>query len=302
MKHIRSVDPMELPQPKRHAYLLAAVAPRPIAFVSTIDQAGNVNLSPFSFFNVFSSNPPIMVFSPARSGRDASPKHTHLNIEEVPEVVINVVNYAMVEQTSLSSTAYPRGVNEFVKAGFTAVPSHKVRPPRVAESPVAFECTVEQVVPLGQDRGAGNLVICRVVMMHAREEYLDSGLPDVPRLDLVGRMGGNWYARASGQALFEVAKPLQSLGIGVDQLPAAVRHSRILTGNELGKLGNLPHLPSDQAVAAARLQPEAAALYQQYAGQPRQLEEAIHRLAQAYLEAGKNEEALALLLGLHARA
>ncbi|MDW3652461.1 MAG: flavin reductase family protein, partial [Bacteroidia bacterium] len=197
MSKYLSLDPMEMPVPQRHGYLLAAVAPRPIAFVSSVDKEGTVNLSPFSFFNVFSSNPPIMIFSPARSGRDGSEKHTHQNVKEVAEVVINIVNYPMVEQMSLASTAYDKGVNEFVKAGFTEIASDVVKPPRVAEAPAAFECKVEQVIELGNEGSSGNLVICRVLRMHYQEKYLDENRKvDTEKIDLVGRMGGAWYSRA----------------------------------------------------------------------------------------------------------
>ena len=202
------IDPANLPTAELHSYLLAAVAPRPIAFASTIDEKGNVNLSPFSFFNVFSANPPVMIFSPARRGRDNTTKHTYENLLKVPETVINIVNHAMVEQMSLASTEYAKGVNEFAKAGFTQIDSDKVKPPRVGEAPVAFECMVDDIIELGQEGGAGNLMISRVVMLHIQDEYLGAnGKLDTTKLDLVGRMGGSWYCRASGDALFEIPKP-----------------------------------------------------------------------------------------------
>ncbi|MER3316908.1 MAG: flavin reductase family protein [Allomuricauda sp.] len=245
---IKTVDPTTIPQPELYSILSTAVAPRPICFASTIDAEGNVNLSPYSFFNVFSSNPPVMVFSPTRSGRDNSLKHTHQNVVEVPEVVINVVNHAMAEQMSLSSTAYDKDVNEFVKAGFTQVPSVKVKPPRVGEAPVSFECSVLEVVELGQIPGAGNLIIAQVNMIHINDEYLTDNVLDTEKLDLVGRMGGNWYIRAIKESLFEIPKPIRSHGIGVDALPKGIRESDVLTGNNLGRLGNLESIPSTEEI------------------------------------------------------
>lgn len=228
-----------------HSHLLGAVAPRPIAFASTIDRDGNVNLSPFSFFNCFGANPPILIFSPARRGRDNTTKHSYENVLEVPEVVINVVNYSMVQQASLASTEYPKGVNEFVKAGFTQVPSTMVKPPRVGESPASFECKVLQVIKTGDQGAAGNLVICEVILAHIKDEILDAeGKIDPFKLDAVSRMGGDWYCRAQGDALFKVPKPLDKIGIGVDQLPKEIRESTILTGNDLGMLANVEKLPA----------------------------------------------------------
>ncbi len=229
--------------------LQSAVGPRPIAFASTIDKAGEVNLSPFSFFNVFSANPPILVFSPARRVRDNTSKHTIDNVHEHAEVVINVVNYAIVQQMSLASSEYAKGVNEFVKAGFTELPSTLVKPPRVRESPVQFECSVTDIVALGDQGGAGNLIICKVLAIHVNDSVLnDEGRIDQHRIDLVARLGGNWYCRASGDALFEVEKPITTLGIGVDQLPDSIRLSPVLTGNHLGQLGNVEHLPHQDLV------------------------------------------------------
>ena len=274
-----------------YAYLATAVAPRPICFASTIDGEGRVNLSPYSFFNVFSSNPPVLVFSPVRSGRDGSTKNTLDNVLETGEVVINVVDYPMVEQMSLASTAYPKGVNEFEKAGFTEVASERVRPPRVAESPVSFECTVDQVIPLGEEGGAGNLVLARVEMVHLRAELLDeAGKLNPAGLDLVSRMGGNWYCRASGDALFEVKKPTRNHGIGVDQLPVGVRKSSVLTGNDLGRLGGLHQLPSEDDLIALRKDPEIMPLLRQPTTR-----EVWHRYAQTLIEAGEAEQALRVL-------
>jgi len=241
---MRTINPKELPVPKFHQYLLGAVTPRPIAFASTIDAQGNVNLSPFSFFNCFGANPPIVVFSPARRGRDNTTKHSYENVLEVPEVVINVVNYEMVQQQSLASTEYPKGVNEFVKAGFTEEPSVRVKPPRVKESPIQMECKVMQVLPTGQEGGAGILVICEVLLMHIREDVLDGeGRIDPYKLDAVARLGQDYYCRVQGESIFRVPRPLEKMAIGIDQLPESIRNSTILTGNDLGMLANVTHMP-----------------------------------------------------------
>ena len=240
---MKTIDPKAVSTAALHGYMLGAVTPRPIAFASTIDSAGNVNLSPFSFFNVFSANPPIMIFSPARRGRDNTTKHTYENVLQVKEVVINIVNYDIVQQMSLSSTEYGKGVNEFEKAGLTPLASQTIKPPRVAESPVQFECRVNEVISLGTQGGAGNLVICEVLKMHINEAVLDTdGKIDPVKLDAVSRMGGNWYSRAK-QGMFEVPKPLSRLGIGFDQLPEAIRTSKLLTGNDLAMLANVEVLP-----------------------------------------------------------
>lgn len=244
-----TLNPGELDTPTLTNYLQGTVGPRPIALASTINEWGQVNLSPFSFFNLFSTNPPTLIFSPSRRVRDNTTKHTLANCEQTKEVVINVVTYNMVEQTSLSSTEYAEGVDEFVKAGFTALPAELVKPPRVKESPVQFECKVTQIIALGTEGGAGNLVVCEVVRMHLNPAILDeNGKPSPHKLDLVARMGGNWYARANGDALFEVEKPLSTKGIGVDQIPPRIRKSVILNGNDLGKLGNVERMPSQQEV------------------------------------------------------
>ena len=243
-----TIDPKEVSTGKLHRYLLGAIGPRPIAFASTIDAQGRPNLSPFSFFNVFGSNPPTLIFSPARRGRDNTVKHTYNNVKDIDEVVINIVNYDIVQQMSLSSTEYAEGVNEFEKAGFSMLKSELVRPFRVAESPVQFECKVKQVIETGQEGGAGNLVICEVLKMHINEHILDEdGFIDQHKIDLVARMGGNWYTRAN-PGMFEVPKPLSSLGIGVDAIPAEIRESKILTGNDLGKLGNVEALPQKKQI------------------------------------------------------
>ncbi|MFY8214915.1 MAG: flavin reductase family protein [Flavobacterium sp.] len=244
-----SINPHDLSTAQLQAYLQCAVAPRPIAFASTINAKGQPNLSPFSFFNVFSANPPILVFSPARRVRDNSIKHTLMNVQELQEVVINVVDYAMVQQMSLASTEYAEGVNEFVKAGFTPIPSMLVKPYRVQEAPVQFECKVNQVIALGNQGGAGNLVICEVLKIHISEAILDDkGAIVQEKLDLVARLGGNWYSRANA-GLFEVPKPLTTLGIGVDAIPVFVKNSGLFSGNDLGLLANIDALPSPEEVA-----------------------------------------------------
>jgi flavin reductase (DIM6/NTAB) family NADH-FMN oxidoreductase RutF len=244
-----SIDPKSIETAKLQGYLQSAVGPRPIAFASTIAKNGIPNLSPFSFFNVFSANPPILIFSPARRIRDNSVKHTLINAEATGEVVINVVNYDMVQQTSLASAEYGEGVNEFLKAGFTPVPSDLVKPYRVKESPVQFECKVTQIIPLGSEGGAGNLILCEVLRIHINEAVLDEkGVIDQHKIDLVSRLGGNWYSR-SNQGLFEVPKPIATLGVGVDSIPDFVKNSSVFDGNDLGKLGNIEALPTNEEVS-----------------------------------------------------
>jgi flavin reductase (DIM6/NTAB) family NADH-FMN oxidoreductase RutF len=243
-----SIDPKAISPILLQAYLQGAVGPRPIAFASTIDKNGIPNLSPFSFFNVFSSNPPILIFSPARRVRNNSVKHTLINVESTREVVINIVNFDIVQQASLSSTEYADGVNEFLKSGLTQIPSDIVKPFRVAESPVQFECKVNEIIALGNDGGAGNLVICEVVKIHIDENILDeNGNIDQHKIDLVARMGGNWYSRAN-KGLFEVPKPLTTLGIGVDEIPDFIKASEDFSGNDLGMLGNIEALPNKEEV------------------------------------------------------
>ncbi|AXT56972.1 flavin reductase family protein [Aquimarina sp. MMG015] len=242
------IDPSEVSTGKLHGMMLGAIGPRPIAFASTIDEDGNPNLSPFSFFNVFSANPPILIFSPARRVRDNSTKHTLENSIASKEVVINIVNYDIVQQMSLSSTEYPEGVNEFDKAGLTMLPSEKIKSFRVAEAPVQFECKVNEIVSLGNEGGAGNLVICEVLLMHIKKEILDNdGKIDQYKIDQVARMGGNWYTRAN-MGMFEVPKPLSTIGIGIDALPDNVKNSTVFTGNDLGKLGNVQRIPTNVEV------------------------------------------------------
>ncbi|WP_116106403.1 flavin reductase family protein [Lewinella sp. IMCC34191] len=285
-----TLDPQLLETKELYGILSTAVAPRPIAFASTVDGAGRVNLSPFSYFNVFSSVPPILVFSPIRRGRDGSAKDTLNNINEIAEVTISVVNFDMVEQTSLASTEYETGVNEFDKAGFTEEASEVVRPPRVKESPVSFECTVDQVIALGDGGGAGNLVVARVVRIHLDEGMLDEdGNLDTVKLDLVARMGGSYYCRATPDNLFEIPKPLRNLGMGVDQLPHHIRNSNILTGNNLGRLGNLEKLPGGDLLKSVGEREEVQQAL-------REGDAALHRLARRYLEQDNSLEALAVLL------
>ena len=243
-----SVNPNEISANSLQAILQSAVAPRPIAFASTIDENGNSNLSPFSFYNVFSTVPPILIFSPARRMRDNTIKHTLINCETTKEVVINVVNYDIVQQMSLASTEYGDGVNEFKKAGLTAVASDIVKPFRVQESPIQMECKVNQIIALGTEGGAGNLIICEVVKIHLHENILDlDGKVDQTKLDLVSRLGNNWYSRAN-MGLFEVEKPITTLGIGVDNIPDFVKKSAVFDGNDLGKLGNIECLPTSEEI------------------------------------------------------
>lgn len=278
-------------------YLQYAIAPRPICFVSTIDKKGNVNLSPFSFFNIFSINPPVCVFSPSRRVRDNTTKHSLENILEVPECVINIVNYDMVQQTSLASVEYPKGVNEFVKAGFTQIASDLVRPPRVAESPVQMECLIRQVIPLGETAGAGNLVLAEIKRIHIEENILDeSGKIDQAKIDLVARLGGDWYCRVNSDNLFEVTKPVRTIGIGVDSLPASIRNSEILTGNNLGQLGNVESLPSDEEITAFRSDPELGQILDATIGDSQTRERELHQYARKLLEIKEVHKAWKVLL------
>ncbi len=291
-----TIDPKEIPVPQLHSHLLSAVAPRPIAFASTVDKEGNVNLSPFSFFNVFSANPPVMIFSPARRGRDNTTKHTLENVKEHAEVVVNVVSYDMVQQMSLSSTEYEKGINEFVKAGFTEVKSERVAPPRVKEAPVSFECKVIEVKSLGEQGGAGQLVICDVLLMHIADRILDeNGKIDPNKIDLVARMGGNWYSRAKGDAIFEVTKPLTTMGIGVDQIPDRIRTSTVLTGNHLGQLGNVEALPTEEEVRDFENEPEVRSILDSFDDDENiQLE--LHKLAADLLNEGEVDTAWKVLM------
>ncbi|MEH6308221.1 flavin reductase family protein [Olivibacter sp. CPCC 100613] len=274
-----------------------AIAPRPICFASTVDQKGNVNLSPFSYFNIVSQHPAICVFSPLRRMRDGTTKHTLQNLEEVKELVINIVNYNMVQQQSLASTEYEKGINEFVKAGFTAIPSLVVRPPRVRESPVQLECKVQEIISLGDTPGAGNMVLAEILLMHIKDDVFDTdGQINQAKLDLVARLGGDWYCRVTGVNLFEVPKPLKRRGIGVDQLPRHIRYSNILTGNHLGLLGNVEHLPDERAIDALRCEPEIQELLNTFIGDRTTLETHLHQRAAALLDRGEVIQAWKLLL------
>ena len=290
------INPKEIKSSELHAYMLGAIAPRPIAFASTIDKQGNPNLSPFSFFNAFGSNPPLVIFSPALRGRDAVAKNTLENLREIDEVVINIVNYDMVQQVSLASTEYPKGVNEFVKAGFTAIPSDLIRPFRVKESPVQMECKVREIIQTGVKGGAANLVICEIILMHINDDIIDeSGKIDPKKIDQVARMGGNWYTRAA-KGLFEVPKPLSTPGIGIDQLPAAIRNSKILSGNDLGMLGNVEQLPAENEIKEFGMQQDVSNLLKALENDKAGCETAIHLAARQLLKEKKVLEALKLLM------
>jgi flavin reductase (DIM6/NTAB) family NADH-FMN oxidoreductase RutF len=295
-----TIDPKEVKQSILHSYLLGAIAPRPIAFASTIDKDGTPNLAPFSFFNIFSSNPPIAVFSPARSGRTGKTKHTYDNIKEVPEVVINVVNYNMVQQTSLASSEYPKGINEFIKAGFTPIPSDKIKPFRVKESPVQLECIVKDIIELGTEGGAGNLIICEVVLMHIQEDVLDDNQQiDPTKIDLVARLGANWYSRTNEASLFQVAKPSAIPGIGFDQIPEYIRNSNVLTGNNLAQLGNISKLPSKEEVENYKKSGAINEAFEIYGKNLTKLSEQLQHIAKGLLENEKTEEAWKVLLVLN---
>ncbi len=294
---ITTIDPNSITTAELHSILLTAVAPRPIAFASTVNANGNVNLSPFSFFNVFSANPPILIFSPARRVKNNTTKHTLENVKTTKEVVINIVNFPIVEQMSLSSTEYDIDVNEFIKSGLTPVKSLKITPPRVAESPVSFECVVDNIIELGKEGGAGNLVISRVVFIHINNKYLDTnGKLDTKKLDLVARMGGSWYARLIEESLFEIPKPIFKQGIGVDSLPKHALNSTILTGNNLGRLGNLPKIPSSNEIEEIKktaslvtiltIKDKTEKVYQ------------LHSIAKKLLNEDKLEQALSVLFCL----
>ena len=286
MSEFLTITPGEVKTQILHRFLLGATAPRPIALASTVDKDGTPNLAPFSFFNVFSANPPMLIFSPARRVRDNTTKHTLSNIMEVPEVVVNVVSHEIVQQMNLASSEYADGVDEFVKAGFSALPSDFVRPLRVSESPVQMECKVVEIKPLGNFGGAGQLIFAKVLRMHINKAVLsDAGFIDPHKIDLVGRMGDMYYSRASGQAVFEVEKPLASPGIGIDALPAFIRESDILTGNDLGQLGNIPALPQKSMV-----QTWWSTNGTEFAGT------ALHEVAQQLLREGRKEAAVMLLM------
>ena len=288
------VDLNELKPAEKQYYLQHVVAPRPICLASTIDLEGQVNLSPFSFFNLFSSNPPVVIFSPARRVRDNTNKHTLANVLEVPEVAISIVTYDMVQQVSLSSCEFPKEVNEFTKAGFTEIPSTLIRPPMVKESPVSMECKVTEVMPLGTEGGAGNLVICEVLRIHLSDALLDEqGKIDQRKLHHAARLGGDWYCAVNETNLFRVEKPNTKLGIGVDALPAAIRQSRILTGNELGQLANVHEFPIIDPVFD---DPHLKQIIQYYSISPDEMEKELHSYAGKLLAQNKVQEAWQVLL------
>ena len=274
-----------------------AIAPRPICFASTVDVTGQVNLSPFSYFNLMSHQPPVCVFSPLRRMRDGTTKHTLENIKEVKEVVINIVNYDMVQQQSLASTEYAKGINEFEKSGFTALPSTYVTPPRVAESPVQLECKVKDIIALSDDPGAGNLVLAEVVCMHIHEDLLDSdNQVDQAKLDLVARLGGDWYCRVTEESLFKVPKPLRNLGIGIDQLPESIRFSTVLTGNHLGMLANVEVLPEFSPTGNASPDQKTLSSLEKWKDDPVRFQKELHTRAAKLLDTGELQKAWQLLL------
>ncbi|MDB4999690.1 MAG: flavin reductase [Mucilaginibacter sp.] len=290
--NIKDLSPVQI-----QSYLNHAVAPRPICLASTIDKNGNVNLSPFSFFNVFSVNPPVCVFSPSRRVRDNTTKHTLGNIQQVPECVINIVSYDMVQQVSLSSVEYPLGVNEFIKSGLTELPSEMVKPPRVAEAPVQFECVVNDIISLGNTPGAGNLIIAEIKLIHIKEDILNAaGLIDQEKINLVARLGGDWYCRVTGDNLFKVAKPVSTIGIGVDAIPLSIRNSKVLTGNNLGQLGNVEVLPTDDAIETYAQTDEIKDLFDATIADSQTRELQLHLKAKQLLDAGLVNDAWKVLL------
>ncbi|MGB8194880.1 MAG: flavin reductase family protein [Chitinophagaceae bacterium] len=286
----------DLTTPQRQNYLQHAVAPRPICFASTIDKEGNVNLSPFSFFNLFSTDPPVVIFSPSRRVRDNSTKHSLQNVLEVPEVVINIVDSDMVQQTSLASCDFPKDVSEFVKAGFTPVAASLVKPPMVKESKVKMECRVLEVKSLGESGGAGNLVICEVLLMHIDDSILnENNMIDQRKLHHVARLGGDWYCKVDESNLFMVEKPNVKLGIGIDVLPEHVRKSNILSGNNLGQLGNVHEMP---VIDPAFEDDHLKQIVQYYSINPEEMEKEVHAYAKKLLDEGKVREAWQVLLNV----
>jgi len=294
-----SIDPKAISVQRLHHFLLAGVSPRPIALASTMDQHGQPNVAPFSFFNVFSANPPILIFSPARSGRTNETKDTLKNVLEHPEVVINMVDYSMVEQISLASSPFERGVNEFTKAGLTPLASEKVKPYRVAESPVQIECKVNEIIALGNEGGAGNLVVCEVVKMHVDERILnEDGMIDSLKIDLVSRMGGDWYCRADTASMFEIKKPITTVGIGFDQLPIDILQSPYLSPSDLAKLAGIEALPNETDVNEFKLI-ELSEYFVSLVDEPSTLEKELHLLAKEKLNENKLEDAWKVLLSFN---
>ena len=294
-----TIDTKETKNPKLHHYLLGSVGPRPICFASTIDKAGNRNLAPFSFFNVFSSNPPIAVFSPARSGRTGQQKDTYNNVKEVPEVVINIVDYSMVHQMSLASSPYKPDEDEFVKSGLTAIESEVVKPWRVKESPVQMECKVNEVIELGEGGGAGNLIVCEILKIHIAESILDENQAiDQKKIDLVARMGADWYCRADENSMFEIKKPITTRGIGEDEMPVEVINSKVLTGNDIGQLGGIEALPDETEVNDYKLT-ELIDLFVSLEDAPEKLETELHLRAKELLKENKLTEAWKTLLSFN---
>ncbi len=296
---MKTINPKNIEIPKLHRYLLGAIGPRPIAFASTIDKDGVANLAPFSFFNAFSANPPILVFSPARSGRTNTTKDTYNNVKILPEVVINVVNFELVHQMSLASSPYPSSVDEFVKSGLTPVASECVQPFRIKESPVQFECKVNEVIELGDQGGAGNLIICEVLRIHIDEAILDEQqMIDQQKIDLVSRMGGNWYCRADENSMFEIPKPITTCGIGYDELPEDIKNSDVLTANNLGQLAGIESIPNETDVNEYKLI-ELSELFLSLEEDATQLEIEIHKRAKLLLEKNDLEEAWLTLLSFN---
>ena len=296
---MKTINPKDIETPKLHRYLLGAIGPRPIAFASTMDKDGVANLAPFSFFNAFSANPPILVFSPARSGRTNTTKDTYNNVKILPEVVINVVNFELVHQMSLASSPYPSSVDEFVKSGLTPVASECVQPHRIKESPVQFECKVNEVIELGDQGGAGNLIICEVLRIHIDEAILDEHqMIDQYKIDLVSRMGGNWYCRADENSMFEIPKPITTCGIGYDELPEDIKNSDVLTANNLGQLAGIESIPNETDVNEYKLI-ELSELFLSLEEDATQLEIEIHNRAKLLLEKNHLEETWLTLLSFN---
>jgi flavin reductase (DIM6/NTAB) family NADH-FMN oxidoreductase RutF len=296
MRKFKDYGKDDLDQKTSHGLLLGGIGPRPIAWVSTVDTEGNVNLAPFSFFNLFSSNPPVLIFSPARKGRDNTIKHTLENLEQIPECVVNVVPYNLMQQMVLSSLEYPKGVDEFDKAGLKKLKSIDVKPPRVAESPMQLECKLIEIKKLGAQGGAGNLMICEVLRMHIADDVLDEkGWIDPYKIDLIGRMGGAWYSRANGTALFQIKSDVSVIGVGFESLPPEARTSKVLTGNELGVLASLHAIPDETQVNDFKLE-IISDIFIDFQDSPEELLEALHRKSSSFIKEGKLLEAWMCLL------